>query len=247
MKKYFKFIFVAFVLIFVSVNVSAVSFQKEYADNMQRYIYKTGSGTNLIGKTTNVKPKQSIKLGYKVGNKYIAAKYTSSNTKVATVNAATGLVKFLTTGKVTITVAGSDKKTYKTYFNSAGVQVNISIKSQRAMLYVNGQLKKSVPIVTGRAGVTPTPKGTFKIAYKQTNTYLDGSTVGYDYYLHVKYWMPLAGTGGVGLHDASWRSYNSFGGNYYKWDGSHGCINMRTSDAAYFYRYISAGTIVNIY
>jgi lipoprotein-anchoring transpeptidase ErfK/SrfK len=73
------------------------------------------------------------------------------------------------------------------------------------------------------------------------NTYLAGATVGYSYYIPVKYWMPLAKTGGVGLHDARWRSYGSFGGSYYKWDGSHGCINMRTNDVAVFYQFLKAG------
>jgi lipoprotein-anchoring transpeptidase ErfK/SrfK len=34
--------------------------------------------------------------------------------------------------------------------------------------------------------------------------------------------MPF--NGGVGLHDASWRSV--FGGSIYETNGSHGCVNM---------------------
>ena len=247
-KKFLLGIMFLFVLTFtIASKVDAIPFSKEYSDNIQRYVIKSGTKVNLIGKTTNVKPNSSFNLDYKVGSKFTEATYKSSNTKVATVNKTTGIVKFKGSGKVAITVSGSDKRTYKTYFNINSTYVLVSIKNQNARLYVNGKLKKKVPVVTGRAGVTPTPKGTFKIAYKQRDTYLDGETVGFDYYLAVKYWMPLGGTGGVGLHDASWRGYNQFGGNYYLWDGSHGCINMRTKDAAYFYSKIKKGTTVKIY
>lgn len=231
----------------IASKVDAVPFSKEYSDNIQRYIIKSGTKANLIGKTTIVKPNSSYNLDYKIGSKLTSATYKSSNTKVATVDKNNGVVKFKKSGKVTITVVGSDKRTYKTYFNINDTYVLVSIKNQNARIYVNGKLRKKAPVVTGRAGVTPTPKGTFKIAYKQRNTYLDGATVGFDYYLPVKYWMPLAGTGGVGLHDARWRGYNQFGKNYYLWDGSHGCINMRTGDAKYFYSKIKKGTIVKVY
>lgn len=243
-----RFLGLGVLLLVLSIKgVSAVSMTPEYSDNVQRYIVKSGSKANLINKVMNVKPKTKFNLDYKRGSKFQNATYTSSNTKIATVNKSNGVVYFKKDGKVTIYVKGADNKRYKTTFAISSVYISISISKQRARLYVGGKLRKNVPVVTGRPSATPTPKGTFKIAYKQRNTYLDGATVGYDYYLKVKYWMPLAGTGGVGLHDAPWRSYKSFGGSLYKRDGSHGCINMRTKDAAYFYKYIKAGTTVKIY
>ena len=47
-----------------------------------------------------------------------------------------------------------------------------------------------------------------------------------------------------GLHDASWRS--KFGGQDYKWNGSHGCINLPTKAAAKLYSYVEVGTPVYI-
>jgi len=55
--------------------------------------------------------------------------------------------------------------------------------------------------------------------------------------------MPF--NGGVGLHDASWRS--TFGGKIYVTGGSHGCINLPRSAAETIYNNISAGTPVLVY
>ena len=66
---------------------------------------------------------------------------------------------------------------------------------------------------------------------------------GEDYATPVKYWMPFAGD--VGMHDASWRK--SFGGNIYKTNGSHGCINLPTSVAKTIYNTIEKGWRVLVY
>ena len=39
---------------------------------------------------------------------------------------------------------------------------------------------------------------------------------------------------GIGLHDSTWRG-GYFGGEIYKYNGSHGCINMSYDDAKYVY------------
>jgi len=43
--------------------------------------------------------------------------------------------------------------------------------------------------------------------------------------------MPF--NGGIGLHDADWRS--KFGGTIYQTNGSHGCINLPPKVAAQVY------------
>ena len=87
-------------------------------------------------------------------------------------------------------------------------------------------------------GVHDTPKGTYKIQYKTRNTYLTGA----DYRSFVNYWMPFYG--GYGLHDATWRS--SFGGDIYKYGGSHGCVNLPLSKAKKIYNNSYAGMRVVI-
>ena len=60
----------------------------------------------------------------------------------------------------------------------------------------------------------------------------------------VSYWMCFLGHG-YGLHDASWRS--NFGGDIYKYSGSHGCVNLPTNKAPELYNLISVGTVVIIH
>jgi lipoprotein-anchoring transpeptidase ErfK/SrfK len=227
-------------------HIFALEHNKQYYDYRERSVTKYKTSTNLINKTINVNIGETYNLDYKIAGKVVYANFYSSNTNVASVNVNDGIIYGRNPGSTTITINGKDNRVYKLKVNIAQTKVIVDISSQKAYLYVKGKLLRTASVVTGRAGVTPTPYGTFKIAYKTTNFTMDGRTVGYDYLLHVDYWIPLAGTGGVGLHDASWRSNNAFGGNYYKWDGSHGCINMKRADVAFFYKHLKAGDPVTI-
>ena len=67
---------------------------------------------------------------------------------------------------------------------------------------------------------------------------------GDDYLVFVKYWVSVVGDL-VGLHDASWRS--NFGGDYYLYAGSHGCVNTPLDAIAMIYNNITVGTLVVVY
>ena len=84
-----------------------------------------------------------------------------------------------------------------------------------------------------------TPTGAYAVYAKQTNRVLRGA----GYASPVKYWMPF--NGGIGLHDASWRS--SFGGEIYKTAGSHGCINLPKDTVATLYALVQVGTKVIVH
>ena len=56
--------------------------------------------------------------------------------------------------------------------------------------------------------------------------------------------MPFLGAS-YGLHDANWRS--NFGGDIYKYGGSHGCVNLPPNRTPDLYNMISVGTIVVIH
>ncbi|WP_423363590.1 L,D-transpeptidase [Mycoplasma sp. P36-A1] len=229
------------------LSVNAIKMEKEYTDYRTRAIVKHKTTTNINNRTITVKPKSSYNLDVIIGRSVTKAKFKTSNKHIATVNANSGLVKFTKkTGIVTITAVSSENKTYKVKFRVGETYAKINISKQSAYLYVNGKLARTAKVVTGTKNKHDTPKGTWYVAYKTRNTYLDGASVGYDYYLPVKYWIPLANTGGVGLHDARWRSNSAFGKSYYKTEGSHGCINMRNKDVAYFYKYLKAGSRVVI-
>ncbi len=51
--------------------------------------------------------------------------------------------------------------------------------------------------------------------------------------------------GGEGLHDAQWR-YGVFGGDIYRYSGSHGCINLPLETAEEIYNNVDVGTQVLI-
>jgi lipoprotein-anchoring transpeptidase ErfK/SrfK len=76
------------------------------------------------------------------------------------------------------------------------------------------------PCVTGLDnGKRNTPYGTYKILTKVPGKRLKGKT----WNCWVDRWMKFTNSN-IGLHDASWRS--SYGGDIYKTNGSHGCVNM---------------------
>ena len=51
----------------------------------------------------------------------------------------------------------------------------------------------------------------------------------------------------IGLHDASWRSESEFGGDTYKYSGSHGCVNLPPSKAGKLYDILEIGTPVIVH
>lgn len=97
--------------------------------------------------------------------------------------------------------------------------VEIDLQGQMVYVYIEGELRMETQTVTGDSSRGyDTPRGVDTLTYKQTDVVLRGE----DYASPVKYWMPF--NGDIGLHDADWRS--SFGGDIYKNNGSHGCINL---------------------
>lgn len=118
--------------------------------------------------------------------------------------------------------------------------VEVSISDQHLWYYVNGILSMESDIVTGTAGRHDTPKGVYYVSECINGKYLTGDT----YRTWVNKWMRLTNSG-VGLHDAGWRG--SFGGNIYKSNGSHGCVNLPKSFAYKLYDAMAVKTPVIIY
>ena len=128
-------------------------------------------------------------------------------------------------------------------YPASETRVEVSIDDQKLWYIKDGETVFSTPVVTGGPG-HGTDKGVFAVSYKATDVDLKGrNDDGSKYSSHVDWWMPF--NGDEGLHDADWRG--SFGGNIYKYNGSHGCVNMPESAAAKLYKKIDAGTIVIVY
>lgn len=118
--------------------------------------------------------------------------------------------------------------------------VEVSITRQHLWFYKNGKLVTQGDVVTGNINRgCATQLGIYPLNYKQKNATLKG----FGYSSPVKYWMPF--NGNIGIHDASWR--NSFGGDIYKNNGTHGCVNAPLYLAKVIYDEIDAGIPIICY
>lgn len=124
-------------------------------------------------------------------------------------------------------------------FGTTYVEVDMGL--QHIYMYENGTLIAEAPIVTGNvAKGWTTPEGLYTLYYKERDRVLRGPKRAdgtYSYESPVSYWMPF--NGGIGLHDANWRG--KFGGEIYKNNGSHGCINIPPKTAAVIYEHVYKG------
>ena len=115
--------------------------------------------------------------------------------------------------------------------------VEVDLTNQTVVYYKNGKLITQGNVVTGNVSAGhATPSGVYRLDWKAKDFVLRGD----GYASPVSFWMPF--NGGIGLHDASWRS--SFGGSIYKTNGSHGCVNMPYSVAQAIYNNIEDKTTI---
>ncbi len=119
--------------------------------------------------------------------------------------------------------------------------VDVNIENQTVTYILNGEAVLSSPCVTGDVSKhRTTPTGHYAVFGHVKGTYLTGPT----WHNWVDYWMPFT-RGGCGLHDANWRS--RFGGEIYKTNGSHGCVNLPHDVAQQLFDMIGVGTIVIVH
>lgn len=125
---------------------------------------------------------------------------------------------------------------WKTYGWMGNVDncVEVSVDNQYVWFYWEGKLIAETPVVTGDvATVCDTPKGAFRVSYKQADTFLVGPT----WNDHVDYWIPYFGN--YGMHDSDWR--DEYGGDIYLTSGSHGCVNTPLEPMSVIYEHAYVG------
>ncbi len=122
--------------------------------------------------------------------------------------------------------------------NPALTYIDVDIANQTLTYFVNGTVALYTPCVTGSPGRS-TPRGMFQINSCVPGKYLNGPT----WHVWVDRWMRFCG--GCGIHDATWRK--SFGGNIYKTNGSHGCVNIPHDQALALYNMVGVGTPVYVH
>lgn len=125
--------------------------------------------------------------------------------------------------------------------------VEIDLSRQKVWVYLNGKKQIETDCVSGCVEKShETPEGVFSLTYKQKDRILRGEKLPdgqYEYQSHVNFWMPF--NGGIGLHDATWRS--KFGGDIYVTNGSHGCINLPKDKAEKIYDIIDKNMPIIVY
>ena len=137
-------------------------------------------------------------------------------------------------------------ETFVAMTNNSNKYIEVDLTSQKVYTYENGQRVKEYTISSGKWGRTP--NGIFKIWTKIRSQKMEGgSKITKDYYYlpNVPYIMFFYNNNypkrvGFSLHGTYW--HNNFGVPM-----SHGCINMRTADAAEVFNWAEIGTEVRIY
>ena len=145
------------------------------------------------------------------------------------------------------------------HYHVSGQIIVVSMVEQAMRVYQNGKLVKAFYVTTGRVE-RPSLPGYWTVQDRKSpdvfkSTDPKGST----------YWYPdtpiqyaiLYHWGGFFLHDAWWRQdfgpgtqfphTDSGGTGFWNFDGSHGCINMQTQDAAWLYANTNWNTNILVY
>lgn len=149
-------------------------------------------------------------------------------------------------------------KHYNVYSNGGQVLV-VSLIEQTLRYYNNGKLIRAFHIVSGQYQ-KPSPPGFWSIILRESPTKFKSSEPQGSAFWYpptpIKYAMEFH-SGGFFFHDAWWRANFGPGDNFphndssgtttFNGNGSHGCINMNTSDIAWLYPQIPWGAAVIMY
>ena len=120
--------------------------------------------------------------------------------------------------------------------------IDVDITHQHAVLVDAGQVLWESDVVTGNvAAGNDTPQGVFTIQNMMNSITLTGEDASENF---VYNWMGFISTV-WGLHDATWRT--EFGGDIYKTDGSHGCVNLPLDAANELYDLVHVGDVVVVH
>lgn len=150
-------------------------------------------------------------------------------------------------------VHATDLQVMKQDAGMTGQTIVISLSEQAMRVYQNGQMIKAFQVVTGMPGHASLP-GDWIIEGKLTNTtFLSGKRPGQEGYYPP---TPIAyalqyHSAGYFIHQSWWRSlygpddqfpHLDKGGTSFADEGSHGCINMSTTDVEWLYNFAQVNT-----
>lgn len=125
--------------------------------------------------------------------------------------------------------------------------IEISIAKQHMWIYKDGKVALETDVVTGKNdGKHETSKGAFYAFDKRTNKKLTGEIKNGrpEYIVWVKNWIRVTNYG-IGIHETSYR--NRFGGDIWRTNGSHGCINCPAKTMPKIYEIVETNMPIAIY
>jgi lipoprotein-anchoring transpeptidase ErfK/SrfK len=116
--------------------------------------------------------------------------------------------------------------------------VDVNLTTQ-ALTAFEGDTAVLSTLISSGLPAYPTVTGQFRVYLRYESQTMDGTRLGFDYYLtgvpYVMYFYQ-----DYALHGTYW--HNNFG-----YPMSHGCVNMKTSDAQWLYEFTTIGTVVNVH
>lgn len=116
---------------------------------------------------------------------------------------------------------------------TTGKQIIVNLSEQRIYAYENGVLMRAVTVSTGLPG-TPTVTGDYRVYWKLNSQTMSGP----GYYLPGVPWV-MYFYQGYAIHGTYW--HNNFGQPM-----SHGCVNLPTPEAQWFFNWAEVGTPVKV-
>jgi lipoprotein-anchoring transpeptidase ErfK/SrfK len=116
--------------------------------------------------------------------------------------------------------------------------VDVNLSSQTMTAY-EGDFAVMSTLISSGLPAWPTVTGQFRVYLRYESQTMDGTRLGYDYYLtgvpYVMYFYQ-----DYALHGTYWHS--NFG-----YPMSHGCVNLETGDAEWVFNFTTIGTVVNVH
>src|SRR3954469_16099156 len=137
--------------------------------------------------------------------------------------------------------------THQTTFHIGRSHVSrVDVARHQMYVYDNGHLVRTFPISAGRDQY-PTKSGVHITFEKSQVVTMDSATVGIprnspDGYYEKVYWDVRISYGGAFVHAAPWSVASQGLVNV-----SHGCVNISTANATWFYNFSQRGDIVDVY
>jgi lipoprotein-anchoring transpeptidase ErfK/SrfK len=137
---------------------------------------------------------------------------------------------------ITVSVGGV-KQSFETATATLGVA---SISGHTFTVSIDGQVVKTMPASMGKPK-HPTPVGSFTAMSKENPVVMDSRTIGIplndpEGYKLTVYYAVRVTSGGVYVHAAPWSVAQQGNSNV-----SHGCINLSTDNAQWYYNQVNIG------